>query len=118
MNYTVPKDVACAPRTLMALVEDSAGQTASSQLSLAVNPSDCAVQSSPPPPALAFLDPPLKISGVGRTIALRPVAAAGIRQVELFLGDRKVCTEYANHMVELANEYRDLLSARKKKGKD
>jgi tripartite-type tricarboxylate transporter receptor subunit TctC len=31
-------------------------------------------------------------------------------------GDRKVCTEYANHMVELANEYRDLLSG-KKKGK-
>jgi tripartite-type tricarboxylate transporter receptor subunit TctC len=31
-------------------------------------------------------------------------------------GDRKVCTDYANHMVELANEYRDLLSG-KKKGK-
>jgi tripartite-type tricarboxylate transporter receptor subunit TctC len=31
-------------------------------------------------------------------------------------GDRKLCTEYANHMVELANEYRDLLSG-KKKGK-
>jgi tripartite-type tricarboxylate transporter receptor subunit TctC len=29
-------------------------------------------------------------------------------------GDRKLCTDYANHMVELANEYRDLLSARKK----
>jgi hypothetical protein len=27
-----------------------------------------------------------------------------------------VCTDYANHMVELANEYRDLLSG-KKKGK-
>jgi tripartite-type tricarboxylate transporter receptor subunit TctC len=31
-------------------------------------------------------------------------------------GDRKVCTEYANHMIELTNEYRDLLSAKKKKG--
>ena len=31
-------------------------------------------------------------------------------------GDRALCTRYANHMVELANEYRDLLSA-KKKGK-
>jgi tripartite-type tricarboxylate transporter receptor subunit TctC len=30
-------------------------------------------------------------------------------------GDRKVCTEYANHMVDLANEYRDLLTAKKKK---
>jgi hypothetical protein len=28
-----------------------------------------------------------------------------------------VCTEYANHMIELANEYRTLLSAKKKKGK-
>jgi hypothetical protein len=31
-------------------------------------------------------------------------------------GDRALCTKYALHMVELANEYRDLLSA-KKKGK-
>jgi tripartite-type tricarboxylate transporter receptor subunit TctC len=29
-------------------------------------------------------------------------------------GDRALCTKYANHMVELANEYRDLLTARKK----
>ncbi len=28
-------------------------------------------------------------------------------------GDRKVCTEYANHMIELTREYRDLLSAKK-----
>ncbi len=28
-------------------------------------------------------------------------------------GDRKVCTEYANHMIELTKEYRDLLSAKK-----
>jgi tripartite-type tricarboxylate transporter receptor subunit TctC len=31
-------------------------------------------------------------------------------------GDRALCTAYAKHMIELANEYRDLLSA-KKKGK-
>jgi tripartite-type tricarboxylate transporter receptor subunit TctC len=31
-------------------------------------------------------------------------------------GDRKVCTEYANHMIELTKEYRGLLSAKKKKG--
>ena len=30
-------------------------------------------------------------------------------------GDRKLCTEYANHMVELASEYRDLLTAKRKK---
>ena len=27
-------------------------------------------------------------------------------------GDRELCTEYANHMVELANEYRTLLTAK------
>ena len=32
-------------------------------------------------------------------------------------GDRKLCTEYSMHMIELANEYRDLLTAKKKKGK-
>ena len=31
-------------------------------------------------------------------------------------GDRKTCTQYANSMVDLANEYRDLLTA-KRKGK-
>ena len=29
-------------------------------------------------------------------------------------GDRALCTRYANHMVELANEYRSLLSAKRK----
>ena len=29
-------------------------------------------------------------------------------------GDRKTCTQYANSMVELANEYRELLTAKKK----
>lgn len=32
-------------------------------------------------------------------------------------GDRALCTKYANHMIELANEYRDLLTAKKKGGK-
>jgi tripartite-type tricarboxylate transporter receptor subunit TctC len=31
-------------------------------------------------------------------------------------GDRALCTKYSNHMIELANEYRDLLSAKKGKG--
>ena len=29
-------------------------------------------------------------------------------------GDRKTCTQYANAMLELANEYRGLLTAKKK----
>jgi len=32
-------------------------------------------------------------------------------------GDSKVCSEYANHMIELANEYKGLLTAKKKKKK-
>jgi hypothetical protein len=43
-------------------------------------------------------------------------AKTGAPLETIAFGDRKVCTEYANHMVELTNEYRDLLSA-KKKGK-
>ncbi|HZZ91285.1 MAG TPA: tripartite tricarboxylate transporter substrate-binding protein [Usitatibacter sp.] len=31
-------------------------------------------------------------------------------------GDRKTCTEYVNHMIELTHEYRTLLSAKKKGG--
>jgi len=29
-------------------------------------------------------------------------------------GDRALCTQYSNHMIELANEYRSLLSAKSK----
>ena len=32
-------------------------------------------------------------------------------------GDRKTCTEYVNHMIELATEYRELLTAKKGKKK-
>ncbi len=45
------------------------------------------------------------------------VAKTGAPVETIAYGDRKVCTEYANHMVELAHEYRDLLTAKKKKGK-
>jgi hypothetical protein len=31
-------------------------------------------------------------------------------------GDRALCTKYANHMIELANEYKDLLTAKRGKG--
>lgn len=43
-------------------------------------------------------------------------AKTGAPLETIAFGDRKLCTEYANHMIELTNEYRDLLSA-KKRGK-
>jgi hypothetical protein len=43
-------------------------------------------------------------------------AKSGAPPESLQYGDEKVCTEYANHMIELANEYKPLLTA-KKKGK-
>ena len=45
------------------------------------------------------------------------VAKTGAPVETIQYGDRALCTAYANHMVELANEYRDLLTAKKKKGK-
>ena len=38
------------------------------------------------------------------------IGIGGSRQ----FGDRKLCNEYAKGMIELANEYRSLLSAKKK----
>jgi tripartite-type tricarboxylate transporter receptor subunit TctC len=45
------------------------------------------------------------------------VVKSGAPVESIAYGDRKVCTEYANHMIELTNEYRDLLSAKKKSRK-
>lgn len=93
LNYKIPSDVTCTPRTLTALAEDSAGQTASSSLTIHVDPGDCAGPQPPPrPPSLSFDNPPLTLPSRGGAIALTPVAPAGVKQVELFLGQRKVCT--------------------------
>ena len=62
------------------------------------------------------------LSGLGfdvtgyRSKSWNEFAKTGAPLETIAFGDRKVCTEYAHHMIELANEYRDLLSA-KKKGK-
>jgi len=42
-------------------------------------------------------------------------AKTGAPPESIQYGDRQVCTGYANHMIELANEYRSLLSAKKGK---
>jgi hypothetical protein len=40
---------------------------------------------------------------------------AGVPQAALAYGDRQVCTQYALSMVELANRYKSVLSAKAKK---
>ena len=92
LNYTIPSDVTCTTRTLTAVAEDSSGQTASSAKTVAVNPADCASTQPSPPPSIAFDNPPLTLPSKGGAIALKPVASAGIKQVDVFLGQRKVCT--------------------------
>ena len=42
-------------------------------------------------------------------------AKTGVPIETIQYGDRKTCTQYANGMVELANEYRELLTAKKEK---
>jgi tripartite-type tricarboxylate transporter receptor subunit TctC len=44
------------------------------------------------------------------------VAKTGAPVESIAFGDRKTCTEYVNHMIELTKEYRTLLSAKSKKG--
>jgi len=44
-------------------------------------------------------------------------AKTGAPAEALEYGDRKVCSEYANNMIEFAKEYKGLLTAKKKKGK-
>jgi Bacterial Ig domain len=92
LNYKIPGDVTCAARTLTALAEDSSGQTAASAQTITVNPADCAGTQPSPPASIAFDNPPLTLPSKGGAIALKPVAPAGIKQVDLFLGQRKVCT--------------------------
>jgi len=46
---------------------------------------------------------------------LKAYAKTGAPIETIQYGDRALCTRYANHMVELANEYRSLLSAKRKK---
>lgn len=47
---------------------------------------------------------------------LKAYAKTGAPIETIQYGDRALCTRYANHMVELTNEYRSLLSAKRKKG--
>jgi hypothetical protein len=90
LNVTIPANAACASsRSYGAVATDSAGQTAASSATVTVT---CGPSNpGPTPPTIAFLSAPTTIASK-TTVNLTPTAAAGVKQVDLFLGQRKVCT--------------------------
>jgi hypothetical protein len=92
---TIPADAACdSIRTYTAVVMDSAGQTKSASTAVTVTcpaPNPNPNPNPPAAPTIAFASAPSTLSGTTR-VRFTPVAAAGIKQVELFLGARKICT--------------------------
>ena len=85
VTYKLPTDIACATRTLTAVVEDSAGQTASSSVQIGIAAGDCAtptptatptatatVTAADGPaaggPSVEFVDAPLRLPTVGRRL--------------------------------------------------
>jgi hypothetical protein len=88
---TVPADAACGSiRTYSAVVMDSIGQTKSASTTVTVT-CPATPQPAPKPPTIAFASAPSTLSGTTR-VQFTPAAEAGIKQVDLFLGARKVCT--------------------------
>ena len=90
---TIPADAACgSTRTYTAVVIDSAGQTKSASATVTVTcPAPNPNPNPPAPPTIAFAQAPSTLSGTTR-VRFTPVAAAGLKQVELFLGSRRICT--------------------------
>ncbi|MDA0139909.1 Ig-like domain-containing protein [Solirubrobacter deserti] len=92
VQATIPADAACdSTRTYSAVVMDNAGQTASASATVAVTCPAPNPNPGPAAPTIAFANAPATLSSRTR-IAFTPTAAAGVKQVELFLGDRRVCT--------------------------
>ena len=110
VTYKLPTDIACAQRTLTAVAEDSAGQTASSSVQIGIAAGDCATPTptatptatatvTPQPtvqppggPSVEFVDPPLRLPTSGADFEVDPNAPAGLKQVDVFLGTTRICT--------------------------
>jgi hypothetical protein len=87
----IPADAACdSTRTYSAVVMDSIGQTSAASTVVKVT-CPAPPQPAPGPPSIGFSSPPKTLSGKTK-VQFAPVAPAGLKQVELFLGSRKVCT--------------------------
>jgi hypothetical protein len=90
-SVTIPADATCgSTRSYSAVVMDSAGQTKSASTSVTVT---CPTPPQPAvkPPTIAFASAPTTLAAKTR-VQFTPVAEAGVKQVDLFLGTRKVCT--------------------------
>lgn len=118
---TVPAGAACgsgATRSYGVVVEDSLGQTTAASTTVAIAcptptpeptptpttpaPEPTPTPTAPAPPAPAPvqaasptielpIDLPTQLGDQGRTLRFRPVAAAGVRTVTVFLGTRQIC---------------------------
>jgi hypothetical protein len=95
LGYRIPNDILCSGRTLTAVAEDSAGQTASASVPITIAPTDCAPIPGPTAPTLAFVNAPRRLDAKGATIGVNVSSSAGLKQVDYFLGDNKRCTANA-----------------------
>jgi hypothetical protein len=95
LGYRIPSDILCSGRTLTAVAEDSAGQTASASVPITIAPTDCAPIPGPTAPTLAFVNAPRRLDAKGATIAVNVSSSAGLKQVVYYLGDNKRCTATA-----------------------
>ncbi len=110
VTYKLPTGISCATRTLTAVAEDSAGQTASSSVQIGIAAGDCATPTptatptatatvTPQPtvqppggPSVEFVDAPLRLPTSGADFEVDPHAPAGLKQVDVFLGTTRICT--------------------------
>jgi hypothetical protein len=95
LQATIPADAACgSSRTYTAVVMDSLGQTRSASATVAVTCTNPNPNPDPEPaaPSIAFDGAPTRLAAGRTLVAFAPTAQAGIRRVELFLGDRRICT--------------------------
>lgn len=100
--------IACAQRTLAAVVEDSSGQTASSSIQISIAGGTCVTPTPTPTPtatptaqptvqppggpSVEFVDPPLELPNSGADFTVETNTPAGFKQVDVFLGTTRICT--------------------------
>lgn len=89
VEFTAP--LVCGDRELSVVAEDSLGQTASADVTVAVV--DCPDPPDPPTaaPTIALASPPATIPQSGAKVVATVTAEAGIGSVQFFIGDRKAC---------------------------
>ena len=87
-NWAAP-DACGTTRVLRAVAEDTAGNTASDEVTITIK--DCVPQ-PPASPTITLTSPPTTIGPAGTTVTAEVTAAAGVKTVVFFLGDRALCT--------------------------